>query len=342
MDKDFEELINKLGKARQDKSPALQPKVLLVDAMNTFLRSFAIINHMNPKGAHIGGLTGFLKSMGYGIKQTQPTRVIIVFEGEGSTNNKKNLFPDYKGNRKLKRITNFDGFLNQEDESASIETQLLRLVEYLQCLPIDLVAIDRAEADDTIGYLATRFQDKNDVVIMSSDQDFLQLVNNKITVYSPTKKKIYTPEKIREEYGVTPQNYLQMKILLGDSSDNVPGVPKLGPKKLIKNFPELQEEKTITLKEVLEKSQNTKGTMYEAINMFSHQLKINEKLMDLHNPNLSEMMKLEVEDTITQPKNTMDKTKFLTMYNTDLLGNSIPNVEAWLINVFTHLMVFKK
>jgi DNA polymerase-1 len=342
MDKDFEELINKLGKARQDKSPALQPKVLLVDAMNTFLRSFAIINHMNPKGAHIGGLTGFLKSMGYGIKQTQPTRVIIVFEGEGSTNNKKNLFPDYKGNRKLKRITNFDGFLNQEDESASIETQLLRLVEYLQCLPIDLVAIDRAEADDTIGYLATRFQDKNDVVIMSSDQDFLQLVNNKITVYSPTKKKIYTPEKIKEEYGVTPQNYLQMKILLGDSSDNVPGVPKLGPKKLIKSFPELQEDATVTLKDVLEKSQNSKGTMYEAVNMFSHQLKINEKLMDLHNPNLSEMMKMEIEDVVVQPKNTMDKTKFLTMYQQDLLGNAIPNVEAWLINVFTHLMASKK
>jgi DNA polymerase-1 len=297
---------------------------------------------MNPKGAHIGGLTGFLKSVGYGIKQVQPTRVIIVFEGEGSTNNKKNLFPDYKGNRKLKRITNFDGFLNQEDESASIETQLLRLVEYLQCLPIDLVAIDRAEADDTIGYLATRFQDKNDVVIMSSDQDFLQLVNHKITVYSPTKKKMYTSEKIREEYGVTPQNYLQMKILLGDSSDNVPGVPKLGPKKLIKNFPELQEDATVTLKDVLEKSQNSKGTMYEAINMFSHQLKINEKLMDLHNPNLSEMMKMEIEDVFIQPKNTMDKTKFLTMYQQDLLGNAIPNVEAWLINVFTHLMASKK
>jgi DNA polymerase-1 len=342
MDKDFEELINKLGKARQDKSPALQPKVLLVDAMNTFLRSFAIINHMNPKGAHIGGLTGFLKSMGYAIKQLNPTRVIVVFEGEGSTNNKKNLFPDYKGNRKIKRITNFSGFSDQAEESASIETQLLRLVEYLQCLPIDLTAIDRAEADDTIGYLATRFQANNDVVIMSSDQDFLQLVNNKITVYSPTKKKIYTPEKIKEEYGVTPQNYLQMKILLGDSSDNVPGVPKLGPKKLIKNFPELQEEKNITLKDILEKSKNTKGTMYESIDMFSHQLKINEKLMDLHNPNLSEMMKMEIEDVITQPKNTIDKQNFLNMYNTDILGNSIPNVESWLINVFTTLMVSKK
>jgi 5'-3' exonuclease len=177
---------------------------------------------------------------------------------------------------------------------------------------------------------------------MSSDQDFLQLVNNKITVYSPTKKKIYTPEKIKEEYGVTPQNYLQMKILLGDSSDNVPGVPKLGPKKLIKNFPELQEDKVITLKDILEKSKNTKGTMYESVDMFSHQLKINEKLMDLHNPNLSEMMKMEIEDVITQPKNTMDKSKFLTMYNMDILGNSIPNVENWLIQVFTTLMASKK
>jgi hypothetical protein len=76
--------------------------------------------------------------------------------------------------------------------------------------------------------------------------------------------------------------------------------------------------------------------------MFSHQLKINEKLMDLHNPNLSEMMKMEIEDTVVQPKNTMDKTKFLTMYQQDLLGNAIPNVEGWLINVFTHLMASKK
>jgi 5'-3' exonuclease len=160
MDPDFEKLINKLGKARQDNNPALQPKILLVDAMNTFLRSFAIINHINPNGNHIGGLTGFLKSMGYAIKQLNPTRVIVVFEGEGSTNNKKNLYPDYKGNRKIKRITNFSGFDSQEDESESIESQLLRLVEYMQCLPIDMAVIDRAEADDTIGYLARELPTK--------------------------------------------------------------------------------------------------------------------------------------------------------------------------------------
>ena len=68
IDPDFQAIINKLSKARQDNSPVLQPKVLIIDAMNTFLRSFAIINHINPKGNHIGGLTGFLKSVGYAIK----------------------------------------------------------------------------------------------------------------------------------------------------------------------------------------------------------------------------------------------------------------------------------
>lgn len=342
MDPDFQAIIDKLSKARQAEKPVLQPKILLVDAMNTFLRSFAIINHINPKGNHIGGLTGFLKSVGYAIKHINPTRVIIVFEGEGSTLNKKNLYPDYKGNRKLKRITNFDGFSSQDEESESIENQLLRLVEYLQCLPVDLAVVDRVEADDTIAHLSNELQKTNDIVIMSSDQDFLQLVNDKVTVYSPTKKKFYTPENIKEEYGLPPQNYLQMKILLGDSADHIPGVPKLGPKKLIKNFPELVEDKVFPLEEILEKSKITPGNIYGAVYEFSHQLNVNKQLMDLHNPNLSEMMKLEIQNIIDCPKSTMDKAKFLQLYNSDLLGNSIPNVESWLINVFTHLLSSKK
>jgi 5'-3' exonuclease len=341
MDKDFQEIINKLSKARQAQ-PGTTQKVLLVDAMNTFLRSFAIINHINPKGNHIGGLTGFLKSIGFAIRHINPTRVVIVFEGLGSTQNKKNLYPDYKGNRVLKRITNFDGFSNQNEESESIENQLLRLVEYLHCLPVDIASIDRTEADDTIAYMAQKMQDTSDVVIMSSDQDFLQLINDKVTVYSPTKKVFYTPDKVKEEFGMSPQNYLNMKILLGDNSDNIPGVPKLGPKKLIKYFPELQGEKVISLNEILEKSEKEQTGMYGAVNTFKHQLKINKQLMDLHNLNLSEMTKLEIQDVIDCPKSTIDKSKFITMYHHDLLENSIPNVENWLVSIFTTLLASKK
>ena len=82
-------------KQSKDEPLHLNSKVLLIDSMNTFLRSFAMINHMNPNGAHIGGLTGFLKSIGFAIRHIKPTRVILVFDGIGSTTNKKNLFPVY-------------------------------------------------------------------------------------------------------------------------------------------------------------------------------------------------------------------------------------------------------
>jgi len=66
-----------------------------------------MINHINPDGHHIGGLTGFLKSVGYAIKMIEPTKVVIVFDGVGGSNNKRNLYPEYKANRNKNRMTNY-------------------------------------------------------------------------------------------------------------------------------------------------------------------------------------------------------------------------------------------
>ena len=89
-------------------------------------------------------------------------------------------------------LNNWDGFDDKEDESASIENQLVRLVEYLRCLPVGLLSIDKVEADDVIGHIVNKLD--GEVHIMSADQDFMQLVNDKVTVYSPIKKKFYTPK----------------------------------------------------------------------------------------------------------------------------------------------------
>ena len=111
-------------------------KVLIVDSLNTFLRSFVAIHHINPAGNHVGGLGGFLKSVGAVIKQIQPTRVILVFDGVGGSTNKRYLYPEYKANRHITKISNWDAFDNQEEESESITNQILRLVAYLKCLPL--------------------------------------------------------------------------------------------------------------------------------------------------------------------------------------------------------------
>jgi 5'-3' exonuclease len=318
-----------------------QDSILIIDGLNTFLRSFTMINHINPDGAHIGGLTGFLKSIGFAIRHIKPTRVILVFDGTGSTTNKKNLFADYKGNRKIQRITNWDGFDNREEESASIENQILRLVSYLKFLPVDLLAIDKVEADDVIAYITNKA--KEEVYIMSADQDFIQLVNDKVTVYSPIKKKFYTPKLVKEDYKLYPQNYINQKILMGDNSDNIPGVKGLGPKKLFKLFPELEHPEKITFSEIMEKcnEKRTEHGLYEDICNFNKQLQMNQQLMDLTEVDIPEDGIEEIEEVLTSDPVKLDKLAFLKLYNEDKLGNSIPNTEIWLNEIFSYLQIYK-
>jgi len=91
-------------------------------------------------------------------------------------------------------------FTDKEEESESITNQMERLIQYLQSLPVSLIVIDGIEADDVMGYLAQKYEgtaETKRVTIMSADQDFLQLVSNKVNVYSPTKKKIYNIDNFK-------------------------------------------------------------------------------------------------------------------------------------------------
>lgn len=316
-------------------------RVLIVDSLNTFLRSFVAIHHINPAGNHVGGLGGFLKSVGAVIKQLQPTRVILVFDGVGGSTNKRYLYPEYKANRHITKISNWDAFDSQEEESESITNQILRLVAYLKCLPVDLIAIDKIEADDVIGYLATRFPEK--VTILSTDQDYLQLVSDKISVYSPVKKIIYDPARVVKEYGITPQNFLVGKVILGDKGDNVPGVKGIGAKTLIKLFPQLKEEEKFRLLVLLEyaKQNIAKSKHYGDILNYSYQLDINRKLMDLHSPNIPQEDKVVIDHLLENPNNGYDPTKFVKLYNEDLLGKTLLSPQIWLGETFAKLTQYE-
>jgi len=323
----------------------VQDSILVLDGLNTFLRAFTMINHLNSEGHHIGGLTGFLKSLGYAIKMIDPTRVVIVFDGVGGSNNKRNLYPEYKANRNANRMTNYAIFQSKDDEREAINNQMARLIHYLQCLPISMICVDGIEADDTIGYLVGKFENfdaTKEVTIMSADKDFLQLVSNKTKVYSPTKKKIYKPADVLDEYGVTSHNFVNYKILMGDQSDNLPGVLGLGPKKLIKLFPELNSSASVTLNSILEKARelSNEHDLYARITERKHQLVINSRLMDLKTIPLS-------PENITQIQNSfnaqfeLNSHAFMQMYTADKLGESIPNTPYWINQVFGPLSVFK-
>lgn len=308
-------------------------KVLIIDGTNTYFRCFTAVNLLNADLVHIGGLVGFLKSICYAIKMIVPTKVIILFDGQGSNTNKKYLYPDYKANRDIQKIKNWQ-FDTKAEETEAMISQLERLIQYLQCLPIHLLVIDKIEADDVIGHLCNKFSKK--ITIMSSDRDFLQLVNEDIEVYIPTKKKFYNPKEVFEEYGIYSQNFIFYKTLLGDKGDNVPGIKGIGPKKVIKYFPELTKEKKLSLVEILEICEEK-----EYINILEkkQQLEINYKLMDLGNPNIPESELETIEKVIDNSNKTFEKNTFIQMYKDDKLGEAIPRLDIWLDN-FRHLTAF--
>lgn len=315
--------------------------ILIIDGLNTFLRSFTMINHINPNGHHIGGLTGFLKSIGYAIKMLNPTKVIIVFDGVGGSNARRNLYPEYKANRHVNRMTNYSIFSSKEEETESINNQMARLIQYLKCLPVTVISIDGLEADDIIGYLSNKFQAYNEttsVTIMSADKDFLQLISDKVQVYSPVKKKVYKPKDVLEEFGVSSYNFLNYKILMGDQSDNIPGITGLGPVKLLKLFPELISEDKIELNDIIESSANKidENKLYLSVVERRHQLEINRKLMSLDGSFLSPENKQLVKDAFNDSYG-LNKYLFHQIYVNDKLGESIPNVDNWLTEVFGYI-----
>jgi DNA polymerase-1 len=304
-----------------------------------------MINHLNPDGHHIGGLTGFLKSIGYAIRMSDPTKVVVIFDGIGGSNARRNLYPEYKANRNSSRITNHNIFSSKDEESESINNQISRLIQYLQCLPVTVISIDGLEADDIIGYLANKFQAHDEtqkVTIMSADKDFLQLVSDKVHCYSPTKKKIYTPKDVLEEFGVSSSNFLNYKILMGDTSDNIPGITGLGPKKLIKLFPELISNTKVELDEIISTSADKvdENKLYLSVVERRHQLLINQQLMSLNGSFLSPENKQLVKDAFNNSYE-LNIPIFLQLYHNDKLGESIPNTSSWLTQLFGYPNSFK-
>jgi 5'-3' exonuclease len=328
------DIFSRINKDEKPKNLHHNSRVLIVDGMNTFLRSFAVVDRVNLIGNEIGGLIGFLKSLGHAIKLLTPTRVVIVFDGEGGSVNRKYLYNDYKSNRDTGRIMNYKSFNNKDDEDNSKYNQMSRLIPYLECLPLSLMSFDKLEADDVIGYLSNKIYEEYDdsiVHIMSSDNDFIQLVNDRINVYSPTKKKIYEVENVVQDFGVHPNNFLIYKTLVGDTSDNIPGVHGAGEKNVIKLFEFVSKPEPKTLQDVYEVCSNPpkNSVVYQRVINVQKQLEIFYKLMDLKDPNISDELKEQILEEYHKKTPLLRKFDFIKLYHHDRMGGAIPNLETW-------------
>ena len=327
----LKDIKNQGGSEQGQNSP--NENVLIIDGLNTFIRVFSVIPTTNDNGTHIGGIVGFLKSIGYTINMFRPTRCIIIWDGKGGSSRRRKMYPEYKAKRKTNiRLNRAYDFQTIEEERENMIRQIQRTIEYLDFLPITMLSIDNVEADDIIAYTAKQVLTDSKVTIMSSDKDFLQLVDDRISVWAPTKKKLYTPENVLEEYGIPSHNLLMYRIFDGDKSDNINGVFGYGLKTVQKKLPFLQEDKQFSVDEVI--------TEVDELEEHREIMERNFDLMQLHNVNISASAKTKTIDKIREPIPKLNKETFKKMFLEDKMYSALPNLETWLQTKFQTLVKF--
>jgi len=323
-----------LKNLKQTPPRALNDHILIIDAMNTLIRSFSLLKAMNPTGTHVGGLVGFLRSLGYVTRIFDPTRVVIIWDGKGGSGNRQNIDPNYKAQRATARITHWGLYDTREEEQEALIGQLFRTRDYLDCLPVHQIVIEKLEADDIMAYLAKRASNAGKkVTIVSSDKDFLQLIDNNIEVYAPVKKKTFTKDNILEEIKVLPTNFNIVKSLLGDNSDNLPGVKGLGIKTIVSEFPKLLTEKTDLdyVYKVAEEKLEDKKIFAKIIHNWDRVEK-NFQMMDLHDTVLDEKEIEYVEKILQSDVPDLQTGAFLHHMDQDKIEGITKNTEGWLEN----------
>ena len=196
-------------------------KFAVLDGSSLFFRAFyALQLPPNARGIHTNAVHGFAMMLVKLLKELAPTQIVIAFD-KSRTTFRTALYPDYKGTR--------------DKTPEELIAQIPLLKELAQSLGIPFLELDDYEADDIIGTLATQAAEGGtETVVVTGDRDALQLIRDGLTVVL-TKKGIsdtraYDTAVFEEEYGFLPIRLIDMKGLMGDSSDNIPGVPGVGPK----------------------------------------------------------------------------------------------------------------
>lgn len=224
-------------------------KVMAVDGNNILNRAFYAIRPLSTsKGQPTNALFGFLNILLKHLQEEKPDRIMVAFDRKAKTF-RHALYNGYKATR-----------TGMPDDLAA---QLQPAKDLLSALRITIAEQDGLEADDILGMISRRCKDQGDqCVIVSGDRDVLQLINEKVSVKLLTNKEdiLFNKEKVMEKYGLSPEQLIDLKALMGDSSDNIPGVKGVGEKTALSLLSQYQ-----TLDGVFENADKIKGALGEKI-----------------------------------------------------------------------------
>ncbi len=205
-------------------------KLVLIDGSSYLFRAFHALPPLSSNGHQTGAMYGVINMIRKLIRDEQPDRIAVVFDAKGKTF-RNDIYEDYKANR--------------PPMPEELAEQIEPLHEIIRAQGLPLVIIDGVEADDVIGTLTRQALEKGyEVLISTGDKDMAQLVEPGVTLIDTMNDRVMDAEMVREKFGVEPEQIVDYLALMGDASDNIPGVPKVGPKtaaKWLKQYGSLDE-----------------------------------------------------------------------------------------------------
>ena len=248
-------------------------RLLIIDGSNLLFQMFFGMpaRIVNEKGKAIQGTLGFVGALLKIIRKVEPTHIFVVFDGEHE-NSRCALNPDYKANR-------IDYGMVSEDKNPF--SQLADVYNALNYLAIKHIETTDCEADDIIAAYALSHGKNAEIIVTSLDSDFFQLITDTVSVlrYRGEKTVICTPEYIVDKFGITPNQYVDFKSLIGDTADNIKGAEKVGVKTAAMLLNEFG-----TLENILANAEYIKKpSVRESIIHNSEKLRVNYKMIKLEN-----------------------------------------------------------
>lgn len=237
--------------------------LILVDGSSYFFRAFHALPPLtNTKGQPTGAIYGVVNMIRRLIKSHQPKQLIVIFDAPGKTF-RDEWYPEYKAHR--------------PPTPPDLSSQFEPLVAFLKAMGIPVLTIDGVEADDVIGTLSVEAEKAHiPVLISTSDKDMAQLVNPHVTLINTMTDQRYDSNGVYEKFGVYPHQMIDYLTLVGDSSDNIPGVPKCGPKTAVKWLTQYHSLDTL-----IEHADEISGKIGESLRAAMPTLELSKRLVTI-------------------------------------------------------------
>ena len=236
---------------------------VLVDGSSYLYRAYYALPHLkNSDGEHTGAIYGVSNMLSKLLRTYNPSYLCVIFDAKGK-NFRHEIYDQYKANRSSMPI--------------ELSQQVSPIIDLIKSLGIKILQVPEVEADDVIATLASQnYKDNIKVLISSGDKDLAQLVNSRVTLVNSMDEKILDTNGVIKKFGVPPEKIFDYLVLVGDTSDNIPGVDKIGPKTAVSLL-----DKYDNLETIIQNIDNIKGKVSENLSKSIDSIAIAKKLIEL-------------------------------------------------------------